>query len=323
MRKIYFSVLTICTALSLNAQQTIGFESFTLEPNSFDEGANANGGFVEYGIKLSNKFTHNDWGNSVNGFTISNLTDTIKGDYNHPYNAITASGHQSTNYAVYFPEGTIEFDGNGAMIDSFKITNTAYAYGAMKNGNLFSKKFGSSKNAKGEVDSTGGNDYFRVWVYAHNKNEEIIDSTVSYLADFRFEDSTKDYILDSWKNVDLSFLKEAVFKLSFKFESSDTSGIWLNTPEYFAIDDLSILKISGLNETKLSSVSVYPNPFVNEILVKAEGFGLIELFDVSGKQILATQHTNFSVINVADLSSGAYTVRFSSEKGSLIQKIVK
>ena len=89
----------------------------------------------------------------------------------------------------------------------------------------FAKKFGSVNNAQGTPDGTYGNDFFRVWIIAHRENGSKIDSTVSYLSDFRFSDDSKDYILNTWKNVDLTFLKETVYELSFKFESSASRNL--------------------------------------------------------------------------------------------------
>jgi len=59
-----------------------------------------------------------------------------------------------------------------------------------------------------------------------------------YLADFQFTDNAFDYILDGWTWVDLSSLGSAVKTLEFALSSSDT-GMWgMNTPAYFALDNL-------------------------------------------------------------------------------------
>ena len=50
MKKIYFSICTVFTALTLNAQQTIGFENVILSPETFNDGATGSGGFIEKGV---------------------------------------------------------------------------------------------------------------------------------------------------------------------------------------------------------------------------------------------------------------------------------
>ena len=326
MKKIYFSICTLFTALTLNAQQTIGFEKVILSPETFNNGATGSGGFVENGVVFSNEYHISNYGNYATGFSVSNKTDITTAGSGNQYSAFTGSGHNSTNYGIFTPDGTISFAGQGVDLDSFKITNTTYAAISMRDGDQFAKKFGSVNGASGNPDGTNGNDYLRVWIIAQREDGSKIDSTVFYLADFRFSDNNQDYIVNTWKNVDLTFLKETVYTLSFKFESSDNSVysgvVYANTPTYFAIDDLVISKSIGLSESMLSSVSIYPNPIQNELTISGEN-GTIELFDVSGKLLISKEHLNFSVLNVSDLNSGSYILKLTNENGSLIQKLVK
>ncbi len=327
MKKIYFSICTLFTALSLNAQQTIGFEKVILSPETFNNGATGSGGFVENGVVFSNQYHLSTYGDYATGFSVSNKTDITTAGSGNQYSAFTGSGHNSSNYGVFTPDGTISFAGQGVDLDSFKITNTTYAAISMRDGDpqgqfAFAKRFGSVNSAQGTPDGTNGNDFFRVWIIAHRENGSKIDSTVFYLSDFRFSDDSKDYIVNTWKNVDLTFLKETVYELSFKFESSDIGLYGMNTPTYFALDDLVISKSTGLSETVLSNVSIYPNPIQNELTISGEN-GLIEIYDISGKVLITKEHTYFSVLNVSDLNSGSYILKLTNENGSMIQKLVK
>lgn len=326
MKKIYFSICTLFTALTLNAQQTIGFENVILSPETFNNGASGSGGFIENGVVFSNEYHISNYGNYATGFSVSNKTDITTVGSGNQYGAFAGSGNNSANYGVFTPDGTISFAGQGVDVDSFKITNTTYAALSMRDGDQFAKKFGSVNGASGNPDGTNGNDYLRVWIIAQREDGSMIDSTVFYLADFRFSDNNQDYIVNTWKNVDLTFLKETVYTLSFKFESSDNSVysgvIYANTPTYFAIDDFVISKSIGLSESMLSSVSIYPNPIQNELTISGEN-GTIELFDISGKILISKEHFNFSVLNVSDLNSGSYILKLTNENGTLIQKLVK
>ena len=326
MKKIYFSVFTICATLSLNAQQTIGFENVILTPESYNNGSTGSGGFIENGVVLTNTYTVGQWGDYWSGFSVSNTTDVTTAGYLNQYSAFTGSGSNSTNYAVYYPSGTISFAGQGVDLKSVQITNTSYAAISMRDGDDsfgVGKQFGSVNGHNGSPDGTNGEDFFKILIYAHAENDSIIDSVEFYLADYRFSNNAEDYIVDTWETIDLSGIVGTVYSLSFKLESSDNDPTWgMNTPAYFAIDNLEIDKNIGLIETNLADVFVYPNPMNSELFVKGES-GLIEIFDLAGKIVLSTNHIAYSVLDVSNFSAGSYTMKLTNEKGSFVQKIIK
>ena len=69
-----------------------------------------------------------------------------------------------------------------------------------------------------------------------------------YLADYRFSDNSKDYIVKDWTFVDLSSLG-AVTKLQFALSSSDTGQFGMNTPAYMAMDSMSISAVPEPEQT--------------------------------------------------------------------------
>ena len=58
-----------------------------------------------------------------------------------------------------------------------------------------------------------------------------------YLADYRFENNGDDYLIQDWTWVDLTGLGAAT-QLEFDLDSSDVGQFGMNTPAYFAIDDI-------------------------------------------------------------------------------------
>lgn len=322
MKKIYFSTVAICFSLTLSAQQTIGFENVLLDSSSYDEGASGAGAFYENGVVFTNDYVISQYGNYFEGFAISNMQDSTTAGYTNTFSAITASGDSSTNYGIYNPSGKIEFAGQGVVLNSFRITNTTFAALSMRDGDAFGKQFGSSTNANGDIDGTNGEDFFRLWTYAHAENGEIIDSVVFYLADYRFSDNSQDYIVKQWETVDLSSIQGTVYSLSFKFESSDVAPWGMNTPAYFAIDNLSIYKNLGLNENTLSTISVFPNPFQDVINVKGES-GKVSVLDLTGKEIYSTDYNSFIQISTAEFPTGMYFLTIENDRGSFSQKIIK
>lgn len=79
------------------------------------------------------------------------------------------------------------------------------------------------------------------------------------------------------------------------------------------------------DEEMNGSVSVYPNPVTDEFKISSDyKIESIELFDMNGKLIrTALVNTNISVQDVHSLNKGTYIVRIRTDKGTVVQKIVK
>lgn len=226
---------------------TIGFESLTF-PEGFDAfygqdlsgenmGAGAFGGTdyaytYESGPGIFNlTFNENPDYISWNGVAYSRQTDSTLTGTEGQFVAMPAEGAEGSEvYAIMHNTDTISFTyEEGAVPQSIWITNNAYAYHSMKNGDQFAKKFGG----------TDGNDedFFKLIITGLDSENNETGTVEVYLADFRFDDNSEDYILDTWEKADLTSLG-TVSKLAFKLESSDTGEYGMNTPDYFAFDNL-------------------------------------------------------------------------------------
>ena len=104
-----------------------------------------------------------------------------------------------------------------------KVTNTAYAYHTMLNGNEFTKKF-----EKG--------DWFKLIAHgvASNGKEKTAEF---YLANIKSDDVAAGIVSD-WQTFDLTSLGE-VEVVYFTMESSDSGQYGMNTPAYFALDQFT------------------------------------------------------------------------------------
>ena len=85
----------------------------------------------------------------------------------------------------------------------------------------------------------------------------------------------------------------------------------------------------GMNELSTSNLSIYPNPANEEVHVTFEQFAEfmnIELIDATGRvlnnQVSNQMGANLITFNVANLSSGFYTVRLTSSNVSETQKLM-
>jgi S-adenosylmethionine hydrolase len=79
----------------------------------------------------------------------------------------------------------------------------------------------------------------------------------------------------------------------------------------------------GIKNTTLiqSSVSIFPNPAVNEINIKAsEKIKTISIIDQQGKVIT---NTTTQKINIENLARGVYNIVIETEKGKITKRFIK
>lgn len=253
----------------LHASAAVTFESIPLTPESHWDGSDLSGapvpgGFGETayiqtkdveGVGFRNTYT--DWGGygSWSGFAISNHTDTTTPGWGNQYSAYTGGGAgASANYAVGF-FATYEASTHislGALTDlagkGMSVTNTTYAALEMLNGG-YGKKFGGA---------TGDDaDWFLLTITGYAAGAPTGTTLDFYLADYRFADNSQDYIVDAWTFLDLSPLG-GVDELRFSLSSSDTGGLGMNTPAYFAMDNfLAVPEPSSLLVSSVGLLLVF------------------------------------------------------------------
>ncbi|HVU85799.1 MAG TPA: DUF4465 domain-containing protein [Pirellulales bacterium] len=206
-------------------------------------------------IELSNSYVPSSDPSSASwsGFAISNVNDPNDAGYLNQYAAVTGVGAgpgvggNPDNYAVDF--GYLDQKANGAQsfnfdpsnptqlamlphvqlpagyqIQSMDVTNTTYAVMSMLNGDQFAKQFGPG-------------DFFELSVYGTNAAGQVLPNSVNfYLADFLNGASS---IVENWTTLDLSSLS-AASTLYFNLSSSDVGAFGMNTPGYFALDNVHI-----------------------------------------------------------------------------------
>ncbi len=208
----------------------------SLPPEGFYDGADGAGGFESRGVFFQNHFdpTFGSW----EGFSYSNVTDNTTPGFTNQWSAFPGSGAEgSPTYAVGFaltfvlPEARIELP-VPAPVKSVAVANTTFAALSMRDGDAFAKQFGGP-------DGTDP-DWFRLTIIGRDAAGAATGSVEVYLADFRFDDPDLDFILDGWQTVDLSALG-AVSALGFSLDSSDVGPFGMNTPAYFALDDLVVV----------------------------------------------------------------------------------
>jgi len=248
------------------AHPTVDFDDLPLAPNSYFNGPAPNGQvvggpygpvtrgtFESRGVQFVNNYdqTFGSW----SGFAYSNTTDTTTPGFTNQFSAFAGSGRGPghDNYGVAFgyddltpnlidptpfdPTNVAHLERlphfllpDGANIAGMFVTNTTYAALSMLEGDGFAKKFGGA---------TGNDpDWFKLSAFGTDASGHVLSTSVDfYLADFRFADNRLDYVVRDWTYMDLSALSGAK-TLYFNVSSSDAGPYGLNTPGYFAVDDV-------------------------------------------------------------------------------------
>ncbi|MCU0317633.1 MAG: DUF4465 domain-containing protein [Fimbriimonadaceae bacterium] len=227
----------VCFASSAFALST--FEDLSYAPGrNFEDGANLSGSFLSGGARFSNSFTDAGTFTFWSGFSYSKVNNVTTPGFGNQYAAYDVpSGGKgfggSESYGIFYSgsSATITLAPGQTTPVGMYVTNTTYAALSMVNGDSFSKKFGGA---------TGNDpDFFLLTVFGFDASGASTGSVQKYLADYRFADNSQDYILNSWTWLDLGSLQTGTTTLRFGLSSSDNGAFGMNTPAYFALDNVT------------------------------------------------------------------------------------
>lgn len=296
---------------ALYGQTVSDFESFSVS-NSFLNGSSNPGGysFMDGNVAFENYYDTSFGGYWSGGFAISGVKDSTTAGFTNLYACFPAEGQGgSSNYAMAnnFAKAILQGNAKGKLVDGLYIANSTFAVLSMRNGDNFAKKFGGAD----------GNDpdWFKLQVFGQ-KNGIPSDTVEFYLADFRFPDNSQDYIVEDWQWLDLKPLGD-VDDFIFYLSSSDNSQSGMNTPAFFAIDNLKTLD-SGLDliENQNQKISVYPNPTKDVLyFIGLEDETEISISNYNGKVIWEGK-TDESGIDVSFFAKGLYFFKIKSSVSS-------
>jgi len=241
-----FCVLLLTTCVStVSAQTLFNFESLPIPSSGFNQGdVNLTGGSLfsqtlnveQSGQSLSFSNTFETSFNSFTGFATSNVTDATTPGFGNQFAALPGSGADgSSNYLISFGDGASV--AASLLIDSIDITNTTFTGLAVlgDDGNI--PPFISGPLA----DSDG---FLNLIIEGNNPLASQQQIVVS-LADFQ---NGADIFLEEWQTFDVSALQSN--ELTFSFEGSDFNTTFnsLNTPAYFALDNVTLAAAAAVPE---------------------------------------------------------------------------
>lgn len=305
-----------------------GFEEVTLDSGNVINGSKGEKEFKfrtvlnAYGPKMPIQYDTSWGGYWSGGWAISKQIDGSTGPSDfmkHLYCAKPAFGAERNASGKFMGKAfAVGMNGtyllqNGTVCEgilSIDVANSTYAFNSMKNGDNFAKKFGGSTG--NDADSFVLNIKFFV-------DTQFVNSKRVVLADFRFADNAKDYILDSWQTVNLPtyFPEGFVDSISFELESSDNGQFGMNTPGFFCVDN--IVYGHWLSAKKLNPLQakVFPNPAKDLVEIQTQHPAkTIEVIDVAGRTVLLQPCDGRSnTLNVSRFALGTYQVKVNTAVG--------
>jgi MYXO-CTERM domain-containing protein len=225
--------------------QVIDFEDLSVPPAGYYNGSDGAGGFTSRGARFNNSYS----GGFASGWSYSRLTDVTTPGFGNQYSAYNlpaGGGDASPTYGIannFNYNGSSVQDTSVALITlppgtrpaAVRVTNTTYTALSVKNGDSFAKKFGGP--------SGNDPDFLLLTVQGRDALGALTGSVDFYLADYRFADNSQDYIVSQWTTVNLSGLPAATSELTFRLTSSDVGQFGINTPAYFALDNLAVTPV--------------------------------------------------------------------------------
>ena len=224
----------------------VDFEDLGLAPGAYESGSDLSGSFASAGITLNNGFT--DWGDGVtswDGFAYTAVggasvgaADIAAGTFSgYQYQSAAGGAASGDIFVVGYVNSfgltpTVTLPAGLDTPQSVRVTNNLYTWASMTYGDAFAKEFGGP-------DGTDP-DWLRLTITGYDDASGPTGAVEYYLADFRGP-ADEDTIVSTWAEVDLSALGSGVSEIRFTLDSSDTGEFGMNTPAYFAIDDLAVV----------------------------------------------------------------------------------
>jgi hypothetical protein len=332
MKKTLLSIALFAITYGATAQQTVDFESPVLSAADTswfgqDQIVYGDTSYTIGSVDFQLDYDTVSWGlgYSWNGIAISNHTDAVDASVENQFAALPGEGADgSSQYAVSYNfsgiNNKIFFDGEDT-VQSIDVTNTVFAAEAIENGSMFSYPFGDT------TDGKTGEDWFMLTIYGLDSDSlRTGDSTNFYLADYRADEDSDDYIVQDWQTIPLHYLG-VVNGLEFELSSTDSGQFGMNNPSYFAMDNISfdIDTTLYVSEQELNFVSIYPNPTNDEVRfdVSNQNFSAVDIYSLAGMKLRSFNvETGINTISLAEFGKGMYVLNFKGANSSLIERVV-
>jgi len=256
-KQLKIAIASLLLAASAVHAFEASFDAPPLATGEYWNGSDLSGGFTSRWVFFKNVYDTNWF--SWSGFARSRVNDTNTAGWFNQYASFGGTDASGTgSYAVVYDSAWSEDDiitlPLPAQVAGFFVNNTTYAALSMRDGDFAAKKFGGV---------TGDDpDWFLLTITGKDSDGRVVGSVEHYLADFRSPTNSEDYIQSDWRWVNLAPLGPNVKTLHFALTSSD-NGTWgMNTPSYFAMDNLGVAYAPPAGEPHSTAAGFDTNLFV-------------------------------------------------------------
>lgn len=330
VKQLTAALLLSLTPVAFVAQQTstLDFETFTLSAgSSYSPGTSTP--FQSGDASFQHRYT-SYWSG---GFAYTAVTDSSNGSYTNLYGVRAYKGYANSSvYVVGQHNGVIRLTAAQSTVNGLYVTNTTYAYKTILQGNQFSRKFGDTTGTGSGTTIPQGAypDYFKLVVRGYKNGSLKTDSATFMLADYTYTNSAQDNVVNTWQYLSTANIGE-VDSLVFRLRSTDVGAFGMNTPAFFAIDNV-VLSKPGLATSldaagSAQALSVFPNPF-NSLLNICTGRPLVpstvRLRDLNGRLIYeARVEDGQIVLDLSSLERGVYLLELVSGEDKLVKRVVR
>lgn len=327
-RFIFFIFFSNSLVSGFSQSIKMTFESLNLPIDTFWNGSDLSGAYLEPIPLLGDTFiAHNSYDTAWGGYwsggiAVSTMSDDTTENFTNLYSSIAASGYNSSSYGVVSGADTATISttvmlwGDYQRFMSMYVSNATYTYYSMLNGDAFAKKFGGST----------GNDpdylFIRFYFYGGFPKQHVD----FYLADFRNEDNSQDYILDDWVYVDFNdYPNSEHYGPSIKMQlfSSDTGAFGMNTPAFFCIDNLEIGIPGGVSNAKNKTDETFISVKEKSINAQNQARSNFILLSLSGQVIQKISDVYSVEFNTQDLPQGVYILKTINTNGEFGTKVFR
>jgi hypothetical protein len=245
-------------SVSTQAQTVSTFDNVTLPgtDTTYLESVTGPDGVYTYQSGNAKFYGKKDFGGSYYAnFNCSNHTDTITPGFGNMWSNITGEGVlHSGNYGIAYVETdysiataptipvSVKLTGSAAghEVAGAYFTNSVYAYRYMLDNNFYDNE----------------NHWFKLVIRGYLNNVQSADSVIFTLADFSIAGTP--VLVNTWQWANLTSLGN-VDSLTFDLISSDAGTFGINTPSYFAIDNLTTLDGVCPVPQNIAAVSINEN----------------------------------------------------------------
>jgi hypothetical protein len=141
------------------------------------------------------------------------------------------------------------------------------------------------------------------------------------LADFRFDDSTKDFISNQW--IPVMAPNSFIDSISFQLESSDNGQWGMNTPAFFALDGMSYTAVTAVKHNKNVDIQVFPVPAnASAQIISDEDMLDLHVWNTAGQLVMsAPLNGKQYVLPTQMLKSGVYYLNIRTNSTIVNRKL--